>query len=262
MILDKIVAHKKETLDHLKRTVPFADLEKRIDGVGSPRPFGRTLVRPGEVTLIAEVKKASPSAGVIRQDANPSAMGKIYEEAGASAVSVLTDEQFFGGTLADLGSVKKAVGLPILRKDFIIDPWQVYEARAYGADAILLIVAILDDKTLRDLLVLARKLGLDALVEVHTEEESARAVDVGAGIIGINNRDLRTFRIDLETTIDLAPKIPAETIRVSESGIQSRADVLRLQQAGVNAVLVGTALMKASDLRAKITELIGGKNQR
>jgi indole-3-glycerol phosphate synthase len=262
MILDKIVAHKKQTLDDLKKTVSLADLEERIDEAGSPRPFGRALVRPGGVALIAEVKKASPSAGVIRQDANPSAIGKMYEEAGASAVSVLTDEPFFGGTLADLSRVKKAVGLPILRKDFIIDPWQVYEARAYGADGLLLIVALLDDKTLRDLLALARKLGLEALVEVHTEEELTRAVQVGAGIIGINNRDLRTFHIDLETTIDLAPKMPAETIRVSESGIQSRADVLRLQQAGVNAVLVGTALMKAADVRAKITELIGGKNQR
>jgi len=262
MILDKIVAHKKQTLDHLKKTVSFADLEKRIDAVGSPRPFGRALVRPGEVALIAEVKKVSPSAGVIKQNADPSAIGKIYEEAGASAVSVLTDEQFFGGTLADLGSVKKAVGLPVLRKDFIIDPWQVYEARAYGADAILLIVAILDDKTLRDLLALARNLGLEALVEVHTEKELARAVEVGAGIIGINNRDLGTFHIDLETTIDLVPKLPAETIRVSESGIQRREDVPRLQQAGVNAVLVGTALMKAGDVRAKIAELIGEKKQR
>ena len=184
-------------------------------------------------------------------------IGEIYEASGVAAISVLTDEHFFSGTIASMKAVREAVTIPVLRKDFIIDPYQIYEARAFGADAVLLIVAILSDDKLLTFLSLCEKLGLDALVEVHTEQERDKAVEAGAEIVGINNRDLTTFTVDLSTTMHLAAGIPEKRLCVSESGIKNHDDIKRLRKAGVDAVLVGTALMAAKDIGAKIRELFG-----
>ena len=207
--------------------------------------------------MIAEVKKASPSRGLIRADFDPAEIAAAYEEAGASAISVLTDEKNFQGRLEYLEAVHRAVSLPVLQKDFIIDPYQVYEARAALADAILLIVAALCREELTEFMALAEELGMASLVEVHTSEELDVALEVGAKVIGINNRNLQTFETKLETTLELAPKIPSDRILVSESGIFTRADVERLMAAGVDAVLVGEALMREPDPGTKVRELLG-----
>jgi indole-3-glycerol phosphate synthase len=215
------------------------------------------VIRSGrEIRLIAEVKKASPSKGLIRPDFDPVAIARRYEETGASAISVLTDEKYFQGKLEYLTAIRETVQLPLLRKDFIIDRMQVYESRAAGADAILLIVAALPIGDLHALLSLTRDLGMDALVEVHTEPELCAALSVGAEIIGINNRDLQTFETKLETTIELAPKVPPDKVLVSESGINTRADVERLMAAGVDAILVGESLMREPDPGTKVKELL------
>lgn len=257
MILDKIVAHKRKTLEHLKEVVSVASLEKLIANAEKPRGFGNALRRHENIALIAEVKRASPSAGTIRQNVDPAGIAKKYEAAGAAAISVLTDERFFQGSLSDMRTVKNTVTIPVFRKDFVLDPLQVYEARAYGADGILLIAAILSNEDLKTLLALCKALAFDSLVEVHTEEELSRAVDLGAEIIGINNRNLKTFSVDLSTTVKLISSIPEGTTCVSESGIQSRDDVVTLQNANVDAVLVGTALMKSQDIGGKIHMLLG-----
>jgi indole-3-glycerol phosphate synthase len=255
MILDEIVAHKKQELESVKKVMPLAALKERVSTTGVPRGFLRALTQFADIALIAEIKKASPSAGVIRNNFDPVDIGKIYENSGAAAVSVLTDERFFDGSLAGLQEVKKAVSIPVLRKDFIIDPYQIYESRASGADAVLLIAAILSDDEIRDFLAICNELGLDALVEVHTAQERDRALEAGAKIIGINNRDLRTFAVDISTTTRLASGLPQGIPCVSESGIKTHEDVGRLREAGVDAVLVGTALMAAKDIAAKIKEL-------
>lgn len=256
MILDQIVAHKKKEVVRLKETVPLSALKERMGAVEAPRGFGQALAKSSDVALIGEIKKASPSAGLIRNNVNAAEIGKIYEGFGAAAISVLTDEQFFSGNLATIKEVKQAVSIPVLRKDFIIDPYQIYEARAFGADAVLLIVAILSDDELRALLFLCRKLGVEALVEVHTQAELDRALEAGTDIIGINNRDLTTFTVDLSTTVRLVAGMPEDSLCVSESGIKTRDDVKRLREAGVDAMLVGTALMEAHDIGAKIKELL------
>ena len=256
MILDKIVAHKKKALAKLKESVPLSSLEKLAQTVERPRGFRQALACFPEVALIAEVKKASPSAGVIRNEFDPVEIGKIYEDCGASAISVLTDNHFFQGSLSSMQEVRQAVRIPVLRKDFIIDPFQIYEARASGADAVLLIVAILSDRELVAFLALCRELGLETLVEVHTEEDLNKAIEARADVIGINNRNLKTFEVDIETTLDLITELPKGITWVSESGITNRHDITRLGEAGVDAVLVGTTLMKAADIGAKVRELL------
>src|SRR5262249_45765924 len=221
------------------------------------RNFQAALQCPGEVRFICEVKKASPSAGVIRDDFNPVAIARTYEQHGAACLSVLTDTPFFQGSLAHLSAVRKAVELPILRKDFLIDPYQLLEARVAGADAVLLIAEILDDVLLGGLLREASDLGLHTLAEIHDAENLPRVLAAGARLIGINNRNLRTFETSLEHTLRLARDLPADVCLVSESGIRTRDDVLLLGQAGVRAVLVGESLMRSSDIGRKLDELRG-----
>jgi indole-3-glycerol phosphate synthase len=256
MILDDIVAHKKKELVRQKDSVSFTVLEKRASEADKPRGFSKALSNPSAMALIAEIKKASPSAGVIRKDFDPIEIGKIYEACGASAISVLTDRQFFQGSISRLEKVRQAVQIPVLRKDFIIDPFQIYEARAVGVDAVLLIAAILSDAQLSEFLHVCKNLQMDALVEVHTAEELNRALAVGAQVIGINNRDLKTFSVHLETTEELIGHIPKGVVVVSESGIKGHEDMKRLATAGVDAVLVGTSLMKAKDIGKKVRELL------
>ncbi len=256
MILDDIVAHKKKTLDRQKVSVSLSSLEELAEKAARPRGFAEALSKSAEIALIAEIKKASPSAGIIREDFDALEIGKTYESCGASAISVITDEHFFQGSLSRLEKVTRAVSIPVLRKDFVIDPLQIYEARAAGADAVLLIVSILSDTELSDFLALCKDLALDALVEVHTAEELDRALGTDARVIGINNRNLKTFQVDLKTTERLVAHIPKGVLCVSESGINNHDDMKRLGEAGVDAVLVGTSLMKAQDVGAKVKELL------
>lgn len=259
MILDKILAHKKQEVVEAEAKMPFDTLQKKVSEQSNPPSVGRfraALVENDEVSLIAEVKKASPSKGVIRPDFDPVQLALAYEENGASAISVLTDRRFFQGSLEHLVVVRRASRLPILRKEFIIDPYQIYEARLYGADAILLIAAALAPNLLKGFMELANILGLDALVEVHTKEELKVAVDAGATLIGINNRDLTTFETTLDVTRHLIELIPPGIVIVSESGIHSREDVLTLGER-VDAVLVGEALAKEADPGAKVRALLG-----
>ena len=238
MILDDIVAHKKEELTETKRSVSLAEQKKRAADAGPLRGFGEALAASGGIKLIAEVKKASPSKGVIREDFDPVRIAGTYQESGATCLSVLTEKKFFQGSLAYLGAIRKAVGLPLLRKDFIFDEYQIFEARAAGADAILLIAACLDRHQLEDFLGIAGSVGLDVLVESHTGKELDKTLHAGARIVGINNRDLMSFTVSLQTTFDLLKDIPDDRIVVSESGIKSRDDVAKLEKAGVDAVLV------------------------
>jgi indole-3-glycerol phosphate synthase len=255
-ILDRIVADKREELARRQREEPFGTLRWKTRGMPAPRSLAAALRarRPG---LIAEIKRASPSRGPLRADLDVVALARIYAEAGASAISVLTEERYFQGSLADLKAVREAVDVPLLRKDFIFDMYQVFEARAYGADAVLLIAAILNPGLLTSLIALARSLGLECLVEVHDEPELERALMAGAEIVGINNRDLRTFEVDLATTERLRPLVPAEVTVVAESGVHTRADVQRLAALDVHGVLIGEALVLADDPAAKIRELFG-----
>ncbi|MDK2986311.1 MAG: indole-3-glycerol phosphate synthase [Clostridia bacterium] len=254
MILEKIVRHKRHEVAERKSRRPLELLKKSLPQTRGE--FKSALGKEG-VSLIAEVKKASPSKGVFREDFDPVKIATSYEKAGAAAISVLTDSEFFQGSLQDLKKVKESVQLPVLRKDFIIDPYQIYEAKYSGADAILLIAAVLDEKQLTEFLNLAGELELDALVEVHSREELKVALRSRAEIIGINNRDLTTFNTDIKTTLELAKFVPEGCILVSESGISSGEDVKRLAQAGVDAILVGEALVTSSEIDAKIKELIG-----
>jgi len=265
-ILDTIVEQKLREVARLpSRLIAAGDLRDAMLERGERRDFRAALRSPraGEVALIAEVKKASPSAGVICPDFDPVRMAKEYEAAGASCLSVLTDEEFFQGSLDYLRQIRAAVKLPLLRKDFIIDERQILEAIEWGADAILLIVAILDDAQLEHLHTLATGAGLAALVEVHDEAELDRAIAMEAQLIGVNNRNLKTFKVDLATTERLAAKLfPGSGIRhstllVAESGIHTRADVERLDKCGANAILVGESLMRTGDIRTKAHELLG-----
>jgi indole-3-glycerol phosphate synthase len=257
MILDEIVAYKKEELARTKRKEPLADVRARAADAGPLRGFGLALAAQSQIKLIAEVKKASPSKGVIRQDFDPVAIAQVYETSGAACLSVLTEQRYFQGHLDYLGQIRRAVGLPLLRKDFIIDGYQIFEARAAGADAVLLIAAYLERSQLEDYLGIAAELGLDALVEAHTGRELERSLLAGAAIVGINNRDLSSFVVSLGTTFDLLTEIPDDRTVVSESGISSREDVERLQAAGVDAILVGESLMREKDISKKVRELLG-----
>jgi indole-3-glycerol phosphate synthase len=257
MILDEIIAHKKEELSETKRQTPFSDIRSKASSAEPTRGFGKALFSPGNIRLIAEVKKASPSKGVIREDFDPIKIARTYEESGASCLSVLTEKKFFQGELEYLSRIRKVVTLPLLRKDFIIDEYQIHEARAAGADAILLIAACLEQQQVEDYLGIARLLGLDVLVESHTYKELEKSLRAGATLVGINNRDLATFTVSLQTTLDLVKDIPDERTVVSESGIKTRDDVVRLHKAGVDAVLVGESLMRENDIGKKVKELLG-----
>ena len=259
-VLAEIVAHKKEEVSAAQERLPLEALRLQDGTRGAPRSFYRALQGPG-LALIAELKKASPSGGLLRPDFNPALLAKTYEDAHAAALSVLTDEKFFQGTLANLGAARSATRLPILRKDFIVDAYQIVEAARAGADAVLLITACLDDAQLKGFREVAEAEGLDALVEVHGEEELLRARRSGARIIGINNRNLRTLETDLDTTFRLAAHWPATqrdgVLLVSESGIQKPQDIHALAQIGINAVLIGEAFMRAPDIAAKVKEVMG-----
>jgi len=257
MILDRIVADKRLELEARKRSLPLAELRKMTMEQPSPLDLASAL-RGDRIQLIAEVKKASPSRGVIRPDFNPIEIARTYAGNGASAISVLTESRYFQGSLNYLKDIREALGdkrPPLLRKDFIFDPYQVYESRAYGADSLLLIVAILTPEKLEELLGLSHQLGMKCLVEVHGEKELEVALASGAGIIGINNRDLTTFDVDITTTGRLRPLIPPDRIVVSESGIKDRNDMEKLAGWGVDAALIGEALMSAPDIAARMQEL-------
>ena len=235
----------------------LAELRSRATDAPPARGFAAALRRPGEVRLLAEVKRRSPSAGEIRPGADPVEVARAYERGGAAAVSVLTDREYFGGDLEFLRRVREAVALPAIRKDFLIDPAQVWEARAAAADAVLLIVRILDDARLGELLGLAAETGMDALVEVHDAEELERALAAGSALVGVNNRDLGSFRTELDLSIRLAASVPGAVTLVAESGIRTAEDVDRLGAAGIDAVLVGESLMRQDDLRAAAAVLAG-----
>ena len=256
-ILDKIVATKREEIDAAKARLPEESLRRQLPYVPPPRDFLAPLARKGPIRLIAEVKKASPSKGVIREDFDPVAIAQAYQQHGASSISVLTDKTYFQGSLAYIREIRARVDLPLLRKDFIVDPYQVAEARAAGADAVLLIAECLDDQALKTLHDAILDLGMTPLVELYDPDNLKRVLDVGARLVGVNNRDLRTFDVDLDHTLRLRPKIPGSCVLVAESGIRTRADVERLQSAGVDAMLVGESLMAQPDVGAAVDDLLG-----
>jgi len=254
-MLDKIVAQKREEVKQRKKSLPLSRLKELI--AQREATLDLALALEGTHTrLIAEVKRASPSRGVLCPNFDPVELAKKYAHGGAAAISVLTETNYFQGSLDHLAAIREEMILPLLRKDFIFDPYQVYESRAYGADALLLIVAILNQEQLEELLSLSHNLGLSCLVEVHNEGEVERALHSQTKIIGINNRDLATFTTDINTTRRLLPLIPQGRIVVSESGIRSRSDIAKLKGWGVNAVLVGEALVTAGDIVTKLRELI------
>ena len=250
--LREIIKEKQKEIAILKNN-GIGNIDEEIPPI---RDFKGAISTPDRINLIAEIKFASPSAGMIRANTDPKQIARIYEEAGASAISLLTDKKFFKGDLAYLPEVKKAVSLPILRKDFIIDEIQVKEAFYYGADAILLIARILTLQQLKGLIDLSHGLGLAALTEVHDRDDLEKAIECKANIIGINNRDLDSFVVDTDTTIELAPHVPEECVLVSESGIETEEDIRVLKGIGINAVLVGSALMKSDDIANKTREIV------
>lgn len=257
-VLKKILSRKAEEIAERAGRTPLRALSRQAEAAGAPRGFLQALrskVAAGQAAVIAEIKKASPSKGVLREDFDPPAIAASYERGGAACLSVLTDTDFFQGADEYLQQARAACRLPVLRKDFVIDPYQVYEARALGADCILLIVAALDDARLGELLQLAAHLQLDTLVEVHDAEEMRRALATPAALIGVNNRNLRTFETSLTTTFELMKDFPADRLLVTESGIHSRDDVKRMRERGVHAFLVGEAFMKAHEPGEKLAEL-------
>jgi indole-3-glycerol phosphate synthase len=256
-ILDKIVATKRGEIERAKATVPEAELRARLASAPPVRNFFQPLAAGGPIKLIAEVKKASPSAGVIRADFDPVAISQIYEAQGATCISVLTDEPYFQGRLEYLERIRAGVALPVLRKDFILDTYQLMEARVAGADAVLLIAECLDDCNLRKLFNAACELGMTPLVELYEPENLPRVFDAGATLIGVNNRNLHTFEVDLEHTIRMRERVPGECVLVGESGIKTHADVERLAAAGVDAILVGESLTREPDIGAAVDRLLG-----
>lgn len=258
MILDEIVANKRKELEEAKKSIPLEILQKAMAYAPSKSSL-LAVLRSRDFSLIAEVKRASPSAGLIRNDFDPVPIAKAYQSAGAAALSVLTDRKYFQGDLDTLRTIKQTVTIPILRKDFLLDAYQIFESKIYGADALLLIVAILQKPLLQNLLELSQMMEMTALVEVHTEAEMEIALSTNAELIGINNRDLQTFQIDLETTPRLLSRFPEarQKIVVAESGIQTASDVQRVHEAGARAVLVGETLLKSDNIPQKIIELMG-----
>jgi indole-3-glycerol phosphate synthase len=258
-ILDEIVATKRREVEEALAAVPLEKLDEQLPHAPRPRDFLAALSQGPPIRLIAEVKKASPSAGVIRADFDPVGIAKIYERHGASCISVLTDRHYFQGSLDYLRQIRAAVGLPVLRKDFIIDRYQIVEARAAGADAVLLIAECLDDYALHELHDLTEELGMTPLVEIYEPQNLRRALDAGAKLIGVNNRDLRTFHVDLGHCMRIRRDIPAGRIVVAESGIKTRADAEELQTAGLHAMLVGETLMATPDIGQAVDDLLGKK---
>lgn len=259
MILSKIIEEKRSEVEKRKDSLSLAELKGSIrDPFTGRLDFKKTVSGEG-INLIAEVKKKSPSRGILRKDFRPVEIALDYAVAGAAALSVLTDEKFFGGSLSLIKEVKKEVSLPVLQKDFIIDEYQIYEAKSKGADAILLIADILSDEQMSRFLGIAKSLGMDALCEIRSEEDLEKALNAGAEIVGINNRDLHDFKVDIETTPRLIRHIPHGKIIVSESGIKTYRDVMYLKSLGVNAVLIGEAFMTAADITAKVREIMGYK---
>ncbi len=256
-ILDQIVAAKRAEIERLKSTVPVAELRAGLVDAPPLRGFFTPLAATGPIKLIAEVKKASPSAGVIRADFDPVAIAQTFEMHGATCLSVLTDEPYFQGRLEYLAQIRKATSIPILRKDFILDEYQLFEARLAGADAVLLIAECLDDCNLRKLFNLACELGMTPLVELYEPENLTRVFDAGATLIGVNNRNLHTFEVDLMHTIRMRKRVPDKCVLVGESGIKTRSDVERLEAAGVDAILVGESLTRQADIGAAIDRLLG-----
>jgi indole-3-glycerol phosphate synthase len=256
-ILDQIVTSKHREVAAARRWMPLEELEAQAAEAPPVRDFHAALAGPGPIQLIAEVKKASPSAQVIRADFDPVAIARVYQDKGAACISVLTDAPYFQGHLSYLARVRASVTVPLLRKDFIIDEYQVVEARLAGADAILLIAEVLDDLSLESLLTRAQEMGMASLVEVHDAVNLPRVLSIGADLVGINNRDLRDFSTHIDHTLRLRDQIPPEVVLVSESGIHTRHDVERLEAAGVSAILVGESLMRAPDLGLAVERLLG-----
>jgi len=257
-MFEQILRHKKEEVKERMMAIPLRELRERARDAEPTRGFMSAIKREGgRLKIIAEVKQMSPSSGIIRTDFNINEILSIYEKKGVDAISVLTDRDFFGGMIDYLQIAKSKTTRAILRKDFIIDEYQLYESRVYGADSVLLIVSALEKSQLIDMIGLARELSLDCLVEVHNYKELDIALYSDAEIIGVNNRDLKTFKIDIETTLQLIKDIPHDRIVVSESGIEKREDVERLESTRVDAILVGTSLMKSDDIDAKVDELMG-----
>ena len=255
-MLDRIITRKKEEVRQEKSILPLERL-KELSASRQEMPLDFAgAIRGNRISLIAEVKKASPSRGILCLDFHPVELAVTYAREGAAAVSVLTDKENFGGNIEYLPEIKRAIDIPLLRKDFILDTYQVYESHAYNADALLLIAAILEQEHLQDLLALSHSLGLQCLVEVHNEVDVEKALRSGAEMIGVNNRDLKDFTIDINTTVKLRPLIPKEKIVVSESGIRNREDVVKLQKSSINAILVGETLVTSSNIPGKIRELL------
>lgn len=255
--LKEIVARKKEKIILAKNQLPEEELKSRLTALGPTRPFIEAINKPRVISLVAEIKKASPSQGVIRPEFDLTAIAKAYEEAGVQAISVLTEEDFFAGNLSYMQEVKNLTSVPILRKDFILEPYQVYESRLFGADAILLIADLLSKDKISELMQIAKELGLDCLVEVHTEKELKKVLSMKVPLIGINNRDLHSLEVDFKITETLFPLVPKGQAVVVESGIKSAQDVLFLKILGVSAVLIGTAFMAAQDIKKKVEEIMG-----
>ncbi|MCX5846276.1 MAG: indole-3-glycerol phosphate synthase TrpC [Deltaproteobacteria bacterium] len=258
MILDKIIIAKKEEVARLNRTMPLSELKAAIRYLSSPRDF-RGAISGKTCAIIAEVKRRSPSRGILREDFDPVKIASLYEGNGAAAISVLTDREFFGGDTSFLTDIKNIVSLPLLRKDFIIDPYQIYETRRLNGDALLLIAGILEEEQLREYIRLTESLGLSALVEVHSRGEVNKALIAGATLIGINNRDLKTFSTDLSTSFNIAQHIPADKVIISESGINTREDIEMLMKAGIHAFLIGESLMCSQNIGLKLKELRGNE---
>jgi len=260
-VLKKIVDYKTEELARVKSAAPLSEVLAQIGNLeDQPRGFEAAIVNAcgsGWTPIIAEVKKGSPSKGVIRPDFDPLEIAQIYQENGATCLSVLTDEHFFLGHLSYLALIREQVSLPLLRKDFIFDPYQIYQARGAGADAILLIAAMLELSQLREFIAIAREVSLDVLLEVHDDKELETALETDCNLIGINNRDLRSFVVDIATSERLAAQVPAGRITVAESGITTRQEIVRLTEKGLHAFLIGESLMREADIGAKLLELLG-----
>jgi len=259
MILTKIIEEKRREIEAAKDRLTFAQMQKRLRVLPSGRNFKAAISKEHEINLIAEIKKASPSKGVFRHEFDLLKIAQVYRAYGAKAISILTDEKFFRGKLEYLELVRKNVYLPILRKDFILDKYQLYESKLFGADAVLLIAEILSQSELFNFLEICKNLAMDAVIEVHGEEDIKKALSVEAQIIGINNRDLHTFNVNLEITSNLINSIPKNKVIISESGISTYEDVMFLKSLGVNAVLIGEAFMKSDDIGSKIREVMGYK---